>query len=77
MLQNYVASRLGYENTKSREELISVTERLHKLNKSILEPNKVPMQIEAWTLQGVMTPHNNSVWTHRGRFNAIKMVFAK
>ena len=50
MLQNFVASHLGYEDSKDRVDLINIATRTHGLNKPVLEPEKVPMQIDAWSL---------------------------
>ena len=62
MLQLYVASKLGFEDSKSREELIHMAEKLITLNKPMMPPEKVPTQIDAWTLHGVMKPIDGSNW---------------
>ena len=64
MLQQFVVSRVGYDDANNREELLSVVKRLVKLNKPMLPPEKVPLQIDAWSLQGVTLPQNNSKWQH-------------
>ena len=52
-LQNYVASNIGSEDLKNQEDLMSMATKTHDLNENILEPEKIPMQIDAWSLQGV------------------------
>ena len=72
ILQNYIASRDGYESTTSRNQLIDLSERTSKINKRTLNPTKMSTQINAWTLQGVLTPINYIHWTHSGCFNKLK-----
>ena len=72
MLQNYVASHIGYEDSKNRDDLISIASNIYHQNKNILEPQLVPMQINAWSLQGVFLPVNDSTWTHEGYFIKLK-----
>ena len=47
MLQCFIASRAGSQRTVSREELINTAECIHQLNKTILIPDKTPLQINA------------------------------
>ena len=72
MLQNFVVSRLGKENSKSREELIEIAQKNHQLNKRILEPEKVPLQIDAWSLHGNITPMTGCEWQHDGYYHHLK-----
>ena len=72
MLKCCVASRLGLEDSKSRDELTSVAENMIKLNKPILPPEKVPMQIDDWTLHGIVKPMNGSNWQNDGYCMAFK-----
>ena len=72
MFQCYAAAHLGYEDSINREDLIQIATRMHELNKTILEPEKVPMQIDAWSLQGVMLPARNSNWDHNGYYILMK-----
>jgi len=45
---------------------------MHELGKKILEPKLVPMQIEAWSLQGVFKPKENSDWKHDNYYHTMK-----
>ena len=51
MLQNYISSHLGFEDSNDRKDPIENATKIHKLNKSLLEPEKIPMQMCAWSLQ--------------------------
>ena len=50
ILQNFVASHLGCEDSKDRDYLIQIETRTHELNKPVLEPEKIPTQNETWSL---------------------------
>ena len=43
----------------------------------MLEPEKVPMQIDAWSLQGVFLPLHGSNWQHDGYFMLLKHSMCK
>ena len=46
--------------------------KIKSLNKSILEPNKIPIQIDTWSLQGVFLPLKDSFWMHNGYYIELK-----
>ena len=73
ILQNFVASHLGYEDSKNRDDLMQIAIRMHQLNKLILEPEKVPIQIDVWSLQGVFLTIEGSAWEHDGCRMLLKM----
>ena len=56
VLHNYISSHLGYEDSKNREDLIKNETKTCKLNKCALEQEKIPMQMHAWSSQGVFLP---------------------
>ena len=47
ILQNYVTSHIGYEDSKNRDDLISIATKIYKYNKPILELHKIPIQIDS------------------------------
>ena len=71
MLQNYVASHIGSEDSKNRDDLISMATRC-ELNKKNLEPQQVPMKIDAWSLQGIFLSLNDRTWRYDGYFHLFK-----
>ena len=71
ILQNYVTSNIGYEDFKNRDDLISIAIKIHKYNKPILEPHKIPTQIDTWCLQGILLPLSNSSWQYDGYFDLL------
>ena len=48
--QEFVSSRLGRECSKYRSELTRTVSKLLSLNKVALQSDKVPLQIDAWSL---------------------------
>ena len=51
LLQNYVASYIGYEDSKMREDLTSIVTKVKNLKKKqILKPEYIPMQIDSCSL---------------------------
>ena len=72
MLQCYVAAHVGYEDSKNREDLINLATKAHEYKKPMLEPEKVPMQIDAWSMQGVFLPSTGSNWQHDGYYVLLK-----
>ena len=43
MLKNCIASHIGYEDSKNREDLMSITSKTYEHKKQTLEPKKVLM----------------------------------
>ena len=69
---NYVAAILGYDNSSNRCDLTSNAIKIQKLKKPILSPEKVPMQMSAWSLHIVMLPLNDRKWEHDGHYDLVK-----
>jgi len=77
MLQCYVAAHIGYEDSKNREDLINLATKVHEYKNPTLEPEKVPMQIDAWSMQGVFLPSTESNWQHDGYYALLKQSVCK
>ena len=77
VLQNYVASHIGSEDSKNLEDLTSMSTKIHDLKNKILELNKIPMQIDAWSLQGVFYLLNKSSWKPNGYCMVMKQHVGK
>ena len=65
MLKQFMSSRLGRENSEDRSELIRKVNKLLSLNKVVPQPDKAPMQIDAWSLQGFIFPQNENQWQQK------------
>ena len=72
MLQNYIVSHIGKEDSKSREELINIAEKIYTLKKRILEPEKVPLQIDTQSLHGNIKPIDGHEWQHDNYYHQLK-----
>ena len=57
-LKQFMSSRLGREDSRDRAELIETVNKMLSLNKVVIQPDKVPMQIDSWSLQGVILLQN-------------------
>ena len=55
---------------------MSIAAKTHE-HKKMLEPEKVPMQIDAQSLQGIFLPFNDRTWLHDGYFNLLKESLCK
>ena len=64
IMQRFMYSRMGSENSKNREELMQMAEKLCLLNKITLPPQKMSMQIDAWNLCGAFSPVQGKHWIH-------------
>lgn len=72
MLQSFISARMGSAVPGTRDELVDHVERLIQLEKGILEPEKVPLQIAHWLVCEVLEPLPDSQWSHGDYFQVVK-----
>ena len=71
ILQHYVSCRIGIDYSKSRNDLISIVIKLILLRKKFLQHDKVPLQIDAWSLQRVIWPDNIHHWERKDYYKML------
>ena len=69
--ENHIASHIRHKESKNREDLMSIEWKTYGYEKT-LDSEKVPMQIDTWSLQGLFLPFNYSTWRHDGYFRLFK-----
>ena len=62
MLQHHVLCTIGINDSKSRQNLTSLVITLIPSKKKVLQRDKVPLQIDAWSLQGIIWPDSVHHW---------------
>ena len=63
MLQAHYGARLGCDLHLDRVNSVLTTEKIHSINKPVLEPKSIPIQIKSWRIEGVLKREENSFWT--------------
>ena len=65
MIQSYVSSRLGCDPGIDRDKLIFAAENMNRMKRKVLEPQTVPIQTKAWSLEGVLERKPGSNWSNK------------